>query len=221
MATFERTCEWCGQTFTKQGKAKAPPRFCDRSCSAKWRMSRPEFVASLDTPKRRQASSENMRRARQRPDVQAKLAAHLAGPGNPLRDPAVRAKAAASLRERGYQMLNGGNGQLTVPQKLLAARLGWATEVPIATGRKAPYPHAYKVDLAEPSLMIAVEVDGESHKSPKARAADTRQDELLRSLGWTVLRFWNRDVLEDTETVVAAIMAVVTSSTSRRGPATT
>lgn len=221
MATFTRNCEWCGQTFTKTGKPSAPPRFCNRTCSAKWRMSNPEFVASLDTPKRRAAASENMRRWRESPEGHATLQAHLKGSGNPLRDPAVRAKAQATLREQSYQVLNGGNGQLTVPQKLLAARLGWATEVPIVTERKSPYPHAYKVDLASPELMIAIEVDGESHKNPRAREIDERQDDLLRDLGWTVLRFWNRQVLEETETVMAQIMAAVASSTSKRGPATT
>lgn len=184
-------------------------------------MSRPEFVASLDTPVRRAASSANLKRWRESPEGKARLAEHLYGPNNPLKDPAVRAKAQAVLRERGYWMLNGGNGQLTVPQKLLAARLGWATEVPIVTGRKTPYPYAYKMDLASPELMIAIEVDGESHKNPQARGADTRQDRLLASMGWTVLRFWNKQVLEETEEVMAQIMAAVESSTSRRGPATT
>lgn len=221
MAIFTQDCEWCGQTFTKQGKPSKPPRFCNRACSAKWRMSDPAYVTSLNTPRRRAASAENLRRWRESDEGKAVLSAHLHGPNNPLRDPAVRAKAAVTLRERGYSMLNGGNGQLTVPQMLLSARLGWATEVVIPTGRRAPYPHAYKVDLASPELLIAIEVDGESHKSPKARVSDERQDELLTSMGWTVLRFWNREVLEETEAVMAKVMQAVSSSTSKRGPATT
>lgn len=221
MPTFTLPCEWCQQTFTKEGRVDRPPRFCNRACSAKWRMSRPDYVASLDTPKRRAASSESLRRVRSRPEVQAKLAAHLAGPGNPIRDPAVRAKAATRLRETGYRTLNGGNGQLTVPQKLLAARLGWATEITVPTGRKAPYPHAYKIDIGSSPLMIAIEVDGQSHHSPTARARDAKKDNLLRALGWTVLRFTNRQVLRETESVVATVMEAIGSSTSRQAPGTT
>ena len=38
-------CEWCGKEFIakrKMSKGK-PRRFCGRSCSAKWRMSQPEY----------------------------------------------------------------------------------------------------------------------------------------------------------------------------------
>ena len=124
-------------------------------------------------------------------------------------------------RESGYRELTGGNGTgLTVPQKLLAARLAWPTEYVIATGRKAPYPPAYKVDLASPTLMIAIEVDGNSHLSPAAKARDAKKDNLLRALGWTVLRFTNDQVLNETDDVMDEILTVM-SSTSRRGPATT
>jgi hypothetical protein len=185
-------------------------------------MSRPEYVASLDTDKRRGVASENLTRWRISPEGQAKLSEYLHSDRNPFRDPAVRAKAQAALREKGYSMLNGGNGRdLTVPQKLLAARLGWATEVVVPTGRKSPYPHAYKIDVASPELMIAVEVDGESHKSKTAKTRDSRKDNLLRSLGWTVLRFWNAEVLDETDRVVRQIMEAVGSTTSRQGRETT
>src|SRR4051794_15123657 len=105
MATFTRTCDWCGQAFTKDARPSKPPRFCNTSCSAKWRMSRPEFVASLDTPKRRAASSERVRQLRERPDIAVKLHQHLHGPTNPLRDPVVRARAQATLRAQGYRNL--------------------------------------------------------------------------------------------------------------------
>jgi very-short-patch-repair endonuclease len=55
------------------------------------------------------------------------------------------------------------------------------------------YPSHYKIDIAEPKQKIAIEVDGNSHHSRKA--LDTKKDAKLRSLGWIVLRFWNRDIL--------------------------
>lgn len=217
------TCEWCRRQFTKaKARADRPPRFCDRSCSAKWRMSRPEYVATLNTEKRRVASQENMRRLRQRPDVQEKLTAHLSGETNPFRDPAVQAKSRAVRREQGYPMLTGGNGRgPSAPQALLAARLGWPMEIAIPTKRGRPYPKCYKVDIGLPELRIAIEVDGESHNSAVGQARDAKKDALLTELGWRVLRFPNRRVLRETDAVVAEVLAVVRSTTSRPGPATT
>lgn len=221
MAIFNVTCEWCGRSSVKKGKRSQPPRFCDAKCSAKWRMSRADYVASLNTPKHRAAASVNMRRWRESPEGQATLQAHLKGPSNPFNNPTVRVRAAATLREQGYPMLTGGNGQLTVPQALLAERLGWPTEVVVPTGRKRPWPYAYKIDIASLELRIAIEVDGESHRSPAARERDARKDSLLTAFGWTVLRFSNKRVLAETDAVVAEVLTAVRSTTSRQAPATT
>jgi Protein of unknown function (DUF559) len=213
------TCAWCGATVEKTFSNYPAPRFCDRSCSARWRMSRPEYVATLNTEKLRATSRANMHKLRQRPDVQAKLAGHLSGPGNPFNDPAVQAKARVAARESGYPGLTGGNGRgLTVPQALLAARLGWATEHVVPTDR--PRPTHYKIDVASPELMIAIEVDGESHNSRAVKARDARKNAFLVNLGWTVLRFRNKRVLAETDAVLAEILAVVRSTTSKQGPET-
>lgn len=218
------TCEWCGKPSEKVVYPSKPSkgRFCDRTCSARWRMSRPEYVAKLNTPKRRAASRAGMVKLRQRPDVQAKLTAHLQGDTNPFRDPAVQAKARLAAREAGYPGLTGGNGTgLTVPQALLCARLGWPAEIVIRTGRGRPYPTSYKVDIGSPELRIAVEVDGQSHRNPGARARDAKKDALLTELGWTVLRFPNARIVKDLDAVVAEVLAVVRSTTSKQVPATT
>jgi hypothetical protein len=140
MTVVTVTCEWCGQTCTKNAtKGQPPPRFCGRSCSAKWRMSRPEYVASLDTPKRRAAASQNLRRWRDSPYGQARLQAHLTGPNNPIRNPEVLAKSQEALRTLGYPTLTGGNGHgPTMPQQMLATRLGWPMEFVVRTGRAKP-----------------------------------------------------------------------------------
>jgi very-short-patch-repair endonuclease len=85
---------------------------------------------------------------------------------------------------------------MTVPQRVLLAALGrgWVPEFAYSLGRRTPgYPSHYKIDIAEPNLKIAIEVDGFSHHS--RRLLDQKKDEKLRSLGWGVLRFWNRDIL--------------------------
>lgn len=217
MEVYTVTCEWCGAVSQKILRPKdRGKRFCDRSCSAKWRMSRPEYAKSLATPKLRETSRASMKRLRERPDVQAKLAAHLAGPGNPIKNPANRIKAQRVLRERGYTMLNGGNGRgLTVPQALLQQRLRWAAEVAIPTNqpRGSGYPTAYKLDLADPVLRIGIELDGHSHYSAAARQRDAKKTAFLESLGWTILRFQNSEVIADTDAIVKRVAKVVASTT--------
>jgi very-short-patch-repair endonuclease len=62
------------------------------------------------------------------------------------------------------------------------------------------------VDFACRPLMIVVELDGDSHDDPEqdeARAA------WLSRRGWLVLRFWDSEVHENLEGVMAAIWAAV------------
>jgi very-short-patch-repair endonuclease len=69
---------------------------------------------------------------------------------------------------------------------------GWFPEQVVKTHRKPPmYPHCYKLDLANPELMIGIELDGGSHLSLTRREQDQKKDALLRSFGWKVLRLKN------------------------------
>ena len=55
----------------------------------------------------------------------------------------------------------------------------------------------YIVDFACPEHKIVVEVDGSGHAQADTLVADAVRDERLSALGWTILRFWNDDVLKD------------------------
>ena len=61
----------------------------------------------------------------------------------------------------------------------------------------------YIVDFACPAHKIIVEVDGSHHAD---LPADEVRDATLRSFGWTVLRFWNDDVLHDPDGVCLHIV---------------
>jgi hypothetical protein len=155
-----------------------------------------------------------------RPDVQRKLQQHLTSESNPFRQPETAAKAHARLREMGYPSLNGGNGHgPTEPQFMLAHRLGWPTEWIFVThaGKGSGYPNHYKLDIAEPSLQIAIEVDGQSHHSQAIRKKDDKKDAFLMGQGWLVLRFWNEEILNDLDDVERRVWF----ATSRRGQRTT
>ena len=218
---YKLICEWCGEEFRAEklkGKGGKPRRFCNTKCSARWRMSRPEYVKTLDTPKRRRVASERMKRVNQEPWFRAKVDAYLHSDRNPFRNPqiasAIRRKAQIVLRERGYDFLNGGNGRpLPVPQRLLAARLGWSTEfiVRTLTKKSEGFPTHYKIDIAEPLLKIAIEIDGHGHLAKRIQEADHRKTAFLESRGWIVLRFWNHQVMANLEEVTREILITVRS----------
>jgi hypothetical protein len=132
---------------------------------------------------------------------------------NPSRLDIVRHKNRKLHRARGegaYDHLQGGNGRPpTVPETLLHERLGnnwvWQHVMPTRIPRGEGYPAHYKIDLAEPALRIAIEVDGESHRGEAARQRDEKKDAFLRSLGWRVLRMKNKAVIQDPDGCAAMI----------------
>ena len=65
----------------------------------------------------------------------------------------------------------------------------------ISLGRKQQgYPTCYKVDCGNRRLRIAIEADGLSHNY--RRELDAKKDAKLASLGWTVLRFSNQQIVD-------------------------
>ena len=62
----------------------------------------------------------------------------------------------------------------------------------------------YIVDLACRSAKLAIEFDGSQHLD--AQAYDERRSLFLIEQGWTMLRFWNGDVIENPDGVVEAIL---------------
>ena len=61
------------------------------------------------------------------------------------------------------------------------------------------------MDFASHQLRIVVEVDGGQHGG----TYDQVRTRYLEAKGYRVVRFWNNDVLENTEGVLTAIGAVI------------
>ncbi|MAS04265.1 MAG: hypothetical protein CL534_06180 [Ahrensia sp.] len=75
-------------------------------------------------------------------------------------------------------------------------------------GFRRQYPiRNYIVDFACPARRLIVEVDGSQH-AEKTAAHDTARTRLLEADGWTVLRFWNDDVLTDIDNVCQHIVTI-------------
>jgi very-short-patch-repair endonuclease len=62
------------------------------------------------------------------------------------------------------------------------------------------------VDFACTKHALVIEVDGGQHAD---NAADTRRTAWLESQGWTVVRFWNSEVLSNIDGVIEAILQVL------------
>lgn len=78
----------------------------------------------------------------------------------------------------------------------------------------------YIVDFACPDKRLIVEVDGSQHADGPVSAADSARSEMLRKDGWTVLRFWNDDVLRDVDNVclhIVTVAGLTTADAARQG----
>ena len=63
----------------------------------------------------------------------------------------------------------------------------------------------YIADFCDHSARLIVEVDGSQHGEPKGVETDKRRTAWLESQGYRVLRFWNNEVLTNTEGVMTSI----------------
>ncbi|WP_077962116.1 endonuclease domain-containing protein [Ensifer adhaerens] len=78
--------------------------------------------------------------------------------------------------------------------------LGFRRQVPIA---------GYIVDFACSTHRLIVEVDGSQHARAGDAGYDLQRTQRLQAGGWTVLRFWNDDVLRDIDNVCEHIVRVI------------
>lgn len=160
-------------------------------------MSHPEMRGSYETTARKAAR----RRWAEAGHASKKMRAYLQSQANPFHDLAVRQKSIEANARRGYRHLNGGNGRgPTAAQQTLHDLTGWPMEATVSTGQRGGgLPTHYKLDLSHPVAKIAVEVDGQSHKSKATREADGRKTAFLESRDWVVMRFKNEEVEADAE----------------------
>jgi very-short-patch-repair endonuclease len=62
------------------------------------------------------------------------------------------------------------------------------------------------VDFACYSSRLVIEVDGGQHNEDAGLAADKRRDAMLAANNFRVFRFWNNDVLANTDGVMEVIV---------------
>ena len=67
----------------------------------------------------------------------------------------------------------------------------------------------YIVDFYCAKARLVIELDGDQHMEPINQLKDQKRDKALKELGLTVLRFSNREVLMETDSVLSVIYATV------------
>lgn len=70
----------------------------------------------------------------------------------------------------------------------------------------------YIADFACIEAMLVVECDGDQHGFDEFRAHDAKRDAYLTSQGWMVLRFWNREIFDNMQGVLDAILDAAQNS---------
>ena len=200
-------CDQCGKEFSFRSSGKKnndKRRFCGTSCAAKWRMAQPERKELMkEYMPRMWAAAAATWRGKPHPGASARMKTN-----NPNQTPEWKEKMSKIMSGRTF-LARGGNGILTPQQETVANALGLPTEYAIPTSpvkhQFKALPTCYKVDIADPTRMLAIEIDGRTHNTKKWKFLDQRKMEVLGALGWSVLRFSNQRVDSDLEAILREI----------------
>ena len=74
----------------------------------------------------------------------------------------------------------------------------------------------YILDFYCHENKLAIELDGGQHNTELTIHKDSKRTDYLQSQGITVLRFWNNDVLQNTESVLQQIYSTLTPALSQK-----
>ena len=200
---IQKICGFCQKEFITNSKTK---RFCNCSCAAKWKHSQPEIEAKYTSKETKEARALGLKKSHEeKSDLWENIyrsSSERMKAKNPMSNQESVDKMTNSLKGRPWSGTRGGNGTgMTIPQEILLKELGlnWKAEIAIPTKQKrdSGFPTCYKVDIANETLKIAIEVDGLGHLTKKGIEKDKKKTILLESLGWKVLHFKNQEILEN------------------------
>lgn len=194
-------CEFCGKEFevpdNVHGRKK---RFCNTSCSAKWRIK--TYGKAQISEAGRQKQSDSLKRLwrtkKFRDNNHKRMITN-----NPVYMPGVVEKANKTRLQRGKLPNNFkyGNGRISeyeaiVYDDLINAGFYYNYAIPAKLARDAfpdkKYPSNYKPDFTNVFKHICIEIDGPNHK--RAKELDTKKDECLKFLGFTIIRFTHEQI---------------------------
>lgn len=198
-----KICEFCGNTFevpdTKHGKHK---RFCNTSCSAKWRNK--TYGPNLISEETKQKNAQILRDRWADPEFRRKKIEYMKN-NNPVYIPGVIEKANKTRLKYGKLPNNFkyGNGKISkyesmVYNDLIISGFYYNYAINTKLARDAfpenHYPNAYKPDFTNIEKKLCVEIDGHSHNSKSGKLTDAKKDKCLKFLGFKVVRFTHEQI---------------------------
>jgi len=120
--------------------------------------------------------------------------------------------------EAGYPGMRDLKGRIvfTGPERALMKKMveyrnNGLIKYPIVPQFTIPYGDVeYPLDFALPHLKIGVEADGETfHSSPKQIEHDKERDAKLAQIGWTILRFQDKEIEDKIDRVMSTILKTI------------
>lgn len=196
-----KICEFCGKEFevpnNKHGQQK---RFCNTSCSAKWRNK--TFGPNLISEETKRKNAKILSDRWKNPEFRKKKTDYMKE-HNPVYIPGVVDRANKTKLQRGKLPNNYkyGNGKLSeyesfVYEDLIEAGFYYNYAINTKLARDAfpenRYPHCYKPDFTNIIDRLCIEIDGPNHVHTKE--LDMKKEECLQFLGFTVIRFTHEQI---------------------------
>lgn len=198
-----KQCEFCGKDFevtdTVHGRQK---RFCNTSCSAKWRINTYGKVQVSEQGRKNQAKSlSNLWKTKEFRDNNHKRMTE----NNPVyQDGVIKKSHETRLKNGGYSNnFKYGNGKISeyeekVYDLLLTNGFYYNYAIPTKIAKDTfidkHYPPSYKPDFTNLVKKICIEIDGNNHTTKHQIELDKKKDECLQFLGFTVIRFTHAQI---------------------------
>lgn len=198
---MHRNCEYCNALFEVK-KDQPNQRFCNTSCSAKWRNATyGNGKPSEEALKRR---SEALKARWRDPEFRDNVVTRMKS-SNPVYMPGVVEKANQTRLKNGsyHNNFRYGNGKISPYEKVIFDKLSdlgfyYNYPIPTQTARDAfpekRYPTAYKPDFVNLKEKLCIEIDGHGHESHKEKQVDAKKEECLKFLGFTTIRFTHEEI---------------------------
>lgn len=198
-----KICEFCGKEFevsdNKHGQKK---RFCNTSCSAKWRNK--TFGANILSEKTRKKNAKLLSDRWKDDDFRQKKIEYMKT-NNPVYQKGVVEKAKLTrLKNGGYaNNFKYGNGKISKYEQIaykILTPIGFyynyaiPTKLAKDTFVNENYPNSYKPDFTNLKSKICIEIDGKNHSNPKQIKLDLKKDKCLEFLGFKVIRFTHKQI---------------------------
>lgn len=106
---------------------------------------------------------------------------------------------------------------MTDPERLLWSKIKGKQILNIQFYRQKPIGN-YIVDFYAPKANLVIEVDGSQHREETHKHKDAKRDAYLTMQGLKVLRFSNRQVMQETDAVLQRIYDIISQSSVEENP---